>query len=721
MRIDTIVPPSAEVQDEARRRARRIADGLFPHQVEGVAFLLGRRRAILADDMGLGKTRQAIVALHEAEPEGPYLVVCPASVKRNWEREIRLALPDARVHVVGPDPVPAPGTVGWVVVNYDLLRRHIDALLAHAWTGVVFDEAHYVKNHDSQRSKLGRKLVERASDAVIYALTGTPLTNRPRDLFPLLQLVRHPMSRSFLSFAKRYCAAYRNDWGWVTDGASNLEELRTQLHGVMVRRTKDEVLDLPPKVRTWLEVDVPEGTARREMRAVLRRLIRNDAGAESEPRFGMDGRMALLAELTKARFRIAGAKTERTIEFVEGAVAQGEKVLVFSCFDEPVRRVLEHFGDAAVSITGATPSGKRQGIVDRFQGDDAVRVLVANIQAGGVGLNLTAARQVVFNDLDWVPASHWQAEDRAYRIGQTGTVNVTYMLARGTVDEFVARALSVKASLVDAVVEGKGEAAGGDLLRELESLVASISPRLADESAGDDPVERLLAEVTREYESRHPEATAGGAFGECAGAAGGGARGAGPGALRVAHDAVPRGERVAGGRVVRAGGGRAGRRLQLSRVRVPRELQPRAEAEGGAGEGRRGAGRVRRGGGREGGMSAEDVGPVPVGYRVRVEEPEPDAPGQRAGARPAAAPGAGDRRAPVRASLEADARAGGAVRVLRAARVRAVGGREADHGMVGDGAGGAAGALGGAGDSGRVTAPHARTSHRAMSSPYSAA
>ncbi len=508
MRIDTIVPPSAEVQDEARRRARRIADGLFPHQVEGVAFLLGRRRAILADDMGLGKTRQAIVALREAEPEGPYLVVCPASVKRNWEREIRLALPDARVHVVGPDPVPAPGTVGWVVANYDLLRRNIDALLAHAWAGLVFDEAHYVKNHDSQRSRLGRKLVERAGEAVIYALTGTPLTNRPRDLFPLLQLVRHPMSRSFLSFAKRYCAAYRNDWGWVTDGASNLEELRTQLHGVMVRRTKDEVLDLPPKVRTWLEVDVPEGTARREMRAVLRRLIRNDAGAESEPRFGMDGRMALLAELTKARFRIAGAKTERTIEFVEGAVAQGEKVLVFSCFDEPVRRVLEHFGDAAVSITGATPSGKRQGIVDRFQGDDAVRVLVANIQAGGVGLNLTAARQVVFNDLDWVPASHWQAEDRAYRIGQTGTVNVTYMLARGTVDEFVARALSVKASLVDAVVEGKGEAAGGDLLRELESLVASISPRLADESAGDDPVERLLAEVTREYESRHPEATA---------------------------------------------------------------------------------------------------------------------------------------------------------------------------------------------------------------------
>ena len=132
----------------------------------------------------------------------------------------------------------------------------------------------------------------------------------------------------------------------------------------------------------------------------------------------------------KARQQIARAKVGTTIEFVEGALAQGEKVIVFSAFDEPVKKIAAHFGDAAVTLTGKTPTARRQQLVDRFQNDPSVRVFVANLIAGGVGLNLTAARQVVFNDLDWVPANHWQAEDRAYRIGQTGTVNVTYFAAR---------------------------------------------------------------------------------------------------------------------------------------------------------------------------------------------------------------------------------------------------------------------------------------------------
>src|SRR5262245_40380861 len=153
-----IVPPSRDVQDEARRRADAIADGLFAHQIEGVAFLLGRRRAILADDMGLGKTRQSIVALTEAAPDGPYLVVCPASVKRNWQREIFAARPGSTVQIIGPGSMPRGDFHGWAIINYDILGKHIDALLQHRWAGIVFDEAHYLKNHNSQRSKLGRRL-----------------------------------------------------------------------------------------------------------------------------------------------------------------------------------------------------------------------------------------------------------------------------------------------------------------------------------------------------------------------------------------------------------------------------------------------------------------------------------------------------------------------------------------------------------------------------------
>src|SRR5262249_3804793 len=361
--------PSAEIRAEALGRAERLAAGLYAHQVDGLAFLLGRRRAILADDMGLGKTRQSIVALTEAAQTGPWLVVVPASVKRNWAREILIARPADAVHIVGPELPPKRTFNGWVVVNYDILAKHIDALEAFDWTGLVFDEAHYLKNHTSARSKLARKLVASAPDAVLHALPAPPLTNRPRDLFPLLQLVGHPMGRSFLSFAKRYCAAEHNGFGWVTDGASNLEELRVQLHGVMLRRTKDEVLDLPAKLRTWLSVPVPDGTGRKEMRRVLGTLLAgalerargvdgadgagDEAGEQASARdrvphgkrrrtVGQD-RVRLLADLTKARQQIARAKVGTTIEFVEGAVAQGEKVLVFSAFEEPVEKIAAHF------------------------------------------------------------------------------------------------------------------------------------------------------------------------------------------------------------------------------------------------------------------------------------------------------------------------------------------------------------------------------------------
>jgi SWI/SNF-related matrix-associated actin-dependent regulator 1 of chromatin subfamily A len=508
--VRTSVPPSADVRAEALADAQRLAEGLFPHQVDGVAFLLGRRRAILADDMGLGKTRQSIVALTHAAPVGPWLVVAPASVKQNWAREITVARPVDQAHIVGPQVPPQDGYTGWVVVNYDLLSRHIDALAALPWTGIVFDEAHYLKNHTSARSKLARRLVTESPDAVVHALTGTPLTNRPRDLFPLLQLAGHSMARSFLSFAKRYCQAYHNGFGWVTDGASNLDELRIQLHGVMLRRTKDEVLDLPPKLRSWVPVSVPAGTAGKETRRLLETLMTSALGRErgraegDRPRgaraLGQD-RTRLLADVTKVRVQIAKAKVPTTIEFVDGVVAQGEKVIVFSAFDEPVQRIAAHLGESAVVITGKTPTAKRQALVDRFQRDDDVRVLVANIVAGGVGLNLTAARQVVFNDLDWVPANHWQAEDRAYRIGQRGSVNVTYFAASGTIDEFVAHVLRVKSALIEAVVEGRGPVPeSGDLLADLESLVRALSPNIAsldDAESGEDPVDRLLREVTR--------------------------------------------------------------------------------------------------------------------------------------------------------------------------------------------------------------------------------
>jgi SWI/SNF-related matrix-associated actin-dependent regulator 1 of chromatin subfamily A len=500
--------------DTAFRKALALVDGLFPHQVEGVAFLLGRRRAILADDMGLGKTRQAVVSLRHRAPAGPYLVVCPASVKRNWAREIGLVAPEASTLVIeGSASVPV--TAEWVIVNYDILRAHADTLQRVPWAALVFDEAHYLKNHTSARSKLARDLTARASakaaqPLAVQLLTGTPLTSRPRDLFVLLQLIAHPLGRSFLAFAKRYCAAEKGDFGWKTGGASNIDELTVQLHGVMLRRSKDDVLALPPKLRTWLRVDVPAGTGSQAVKKVFALLAgKRDAGSGSaSPALDARKRGKLLAFLTEAREALALAKTSATIDFVRSAVEQGEKVIVFSCFADPIEKLARTFGAAAVVLTGKTPGAKRQELVDRFQHDQDVRVFLANIIAGGTGLNLTAATQVVFNDLDWVPTNHWQAEDRAYRIGQTRTVNVTYFVAGNTIDDFVHAVLETKAALVNAIVDGEALAAGlgGDVLDELQRALHSLSSGLTDSPDGipdDEVLIRLLKQASEDFRASH--------------------------------------------------------------------------------------------------------------------------------------------------------------------------------------------------------------------------
>ena len=479
-------------------RAQEIADGLYAHQVEGVAFLLGRRRSILADDMGLGKTRQSAIAMTVAAPTGPYLVICPASVKHNWARELRLALGDVTlVQVIGPAPVPKAGFPGWVIVNYDLLRRDVDALLRLQCNGLVFDEGHYIKNHRSQRSIFSRRLVaEGTPDPVVHVLTGTPLTNRPRDLFPLLQLVGHSLGQSFLAFAKRYCDGHKSDYGyWMTSGLSNAAELSVQLQGIMLRRTKDAVLDLPAKQRTWIEMDVDD-----EVRERLNQAVAHFLAEERTERGGRRG----IAMFSGARRRLAVAKVPQTLEYVRGAVEQGEKVILYSCFTHATRRFARALGDMAVTVTGEVPTSKRQALVDRFQNDDSVRVFIGQIHAAGVGINLTAARLVVFNDLDWVPANHWQAEDRAHRIGQGGMVNVTYMVARRTLEEFVRTVLDTKARLVDDVVEGRvlGAAMEADVVGELRRMVAEIGDALTTirTQGGDaEEVEELLRQASERY------------------------------------------------------------------------------------------------------------------------------------------------------------------------------------------------------------------------------
>ena len=451
---------------------------LYPHQADGVAFLISKKRAILGDDMGLGKTRQAVVALQAAVPEGVILVVCPASLKLNWKREILMVDPAARIEVLGYDKEPSVNP-RWVIVNYDLLSKQAERLHNIPWAGVILDEAHFIKNASARTTHCLKLLgVQDQAKApligpnYVFLLTGTPMTSRPRDLFNLLRCVGHPAARSFLSFAKRYCEAYRNDFGWVTTGASNLDELNLLMKEIMLRRKKDEVLDLPPKIRSWVPVDISAAPA--ALLAVENFLAwyqGTNPAAPNDTQF--------LARLTKVRVALHKAKHKAVAERIRDVVASGDKVVVFTAFNDGVARHAKTLGEAAVTITGSQSAEQRMEAVDRFQKDPIVRVAVCNIIAGGVGITLTAGTHVIFQDLDWVPANHAQAEDRCYRMGQTRKVTVEYFHAEGSLDSYIARLLETKIRLINAVEAD--DVPDASLLAELANNLRSLAPALIEE------------------------------------------------------------------------------------------------------------------------------------------------------------------------------------------------------------------------------------------------
>jgi SWI/SNF-related matrix-associated actin-dependent regulator of chromatin subfamily A-like protein 1 len=451
---------------------------LYPHQADGIAFLVSKKRAILADDMGLGKTRQAIVAMDAGCPQGVILVVCPASIKLNWKREILMVDETASVEVLGIDGVQTDAP-RWIIINYDILGKHAERLHAIDWSGIVLDEAHFIKNA-SQRTNHCLKLLGVQAKAgapligpdFVFLLTGTPMTNRPKDLFNLFRSVGHPAARSFLSFAKRYCDAYRNDYGWVTTGASNLDELNLLMKEVSIRRLKDEVLDLPPKVRSWVPVDVSNSKA--ALNAVEGFLSWYSGTDPSQP-----NDREFLARLTKVRTALHKAKFNAVHERIKDVIATGKKVIVFTCFTDGINRHKKKLGDLAVTITGSASSAKRMDAVDRFQTDDSVRVVLCNIIAGGVGITLTAGTHVIFQDLDWVPANHAQAEDRCYRMGQDQRVTVEYFHADRTLDTYIATLLERKMELI-AAVEAE-EVPDQSILAEIQDGLRQLAPALMEE------------------------------------------------------------------------------------------------------------------------------------------------------------------------------------------------------------------------------------------------
>jgi SWI/SNF-related matrix-associated actin-dependent regulator 1 of chromatin subfamily A len=419
------------------------------HQKEAVQKLVENKKFILADDMGLGKTTSTIIAALESGSK-KVLIICPATLKINWKREIE-NYSDKSVYIAEGKNFSTDAD--FVIINYDIIKNFHDTkkkgesqILDANFDLVVVDEAHYIKNATAQRTKLINDLVKKVDR--LWLLTGTPMTSRPIDYFNLLSLIESPVAKNWMAYAIRYCQGYQFNVGgrkvWNVMGASNLEELRDRTAGLTLRRLKENVLDLPDKIITPVYLRLKSKMYEEIMGEYYDWYDKNPEESKSLT--------VQFTKLTKIRQVIADEKVSQTIELAENIVEQGKKVIIFCNFTDSLNKICEHFGKAAVKINGSMSKPERQHSVDSFQENDKIKVLVGNIKAAGVGITLTAAEAVIMNDLSFLPSDHAQAEDRAYRYGQKNNVLVYYPIFENTIEGIIYDILNNKKQVIATVM-----------------------------------------------------------------------------------------------------------------------------------------------------------------------------------------------------------------------------------------------------------------------------
>ena len=468
------LPKSAIVQEE--KKLNRVIDYSpydvrppMEHQKVAIEKLLANNKFILADDMGLGKTTAAVIASMESGAK-KVLIVCPASLKINWDREIK-NYTDRKVLIV--EGRKWGSTFDYYIINYDILKNYhtteksedsddYKLLVNEKFDLAIVDEAHYVSNSTANRTRLLNDVLETIPR--VWLLTGTPMTSRPINYFNLLKIVDSPLTLNWQSYVRRYCKGYQFTVGnrkvWNTSGASNLDELRERTKSYVLRRMKTDILDLPEKIVTPVFVELSSKMYDEELEEFTR--ISNDNKDK-------ETLSVTLNRLMKIRQLIAYEKIPYTCEIIDKCLDQGKKVIVFTNFTMSLDMLHEKYKKNSVILNGSMSKEKKQESVDRFQNEDKVKIFISNIIAGGVGITLTAGEVVVMNDLSFVPAHHSQAEDRAYRYGQQNSVLVYYPVFENTVEKIIYNILQKKKNVIDQVM-GDGEYSESfskDLLKSL--------------------------------------------------------------------------------------------------------------------------------------------------------------------------------------------------------------------------------------------------------------
>jgi SWI/SNF-related matrix-associated actin-dependent regulator 1 of chromatin subfamily A len=423
-----------------------------PYQLEAEAFCREKKRVILADDMGVGKTLPAIRAA-----AGRTIVLCPATTKQNWRREILRERPGAHVLTLArraPDKLAAglclelPPKADFIILNYEIADAWQDSLIAWRPDTVIADEAHICRNRRTTRFQATLKIIWAADRR--YLLTGTPIVNKPLDMVALVNFLGK-LNNTFggwQAFVERYCDGHHNAYGWVLDGASNLNELHEKLYAgkIMLRRMKHEVLTLPQKTRSVrrLTIDPADLTEYVKCEAELA------ADIMKHPLLLKDTSFQCLSKIRQA---VGLCKIKPAIARIEENLNSwpDEKLLVFA-HHKAVREAIAKAFPYAVVLNVETKDRDAQ--VNLFQASPKHRLFITSPRIGGLGITLTAASRVLFVEFDFSSPVMLQAEDRAHRLGQTRHVSIEYLYANATVDGFMLTLINRKQKIFDQACDG---------------------------------------------------------------------------------------------------------------------------------------------------------------------------------------------------------------------------------------------------------------------------
>ena len=468
------LPKAAVIQPEKKLNreidySKYVSRPPMDHQKVAIEKLLANNKYILADDMGLGKTTSAVIASLESGAR-KILIVCPASLKINWEREIK-NYSDRKILIV--EGRKWGHTFDFYIINYDIIKNYhttdksedsddYKLLVNTNFDLAIVDEAHYISNTTANRTRLLNDVLDTIPK--VWLLTGTPMTSRPINYFNLLKIVDSPLTLNWQTYVRRYCKGFQFRVGnrkvWNTSGASNLDELRELTKNVVLRRMKTDILDLPEKIVTPVFLELSSKMYDEELEEFVR--ISKEKKEE-------DTISITLNRLMKVRQLISYEKIPYTCELIDKCIEQGKKVIVLTNFTMTVDMLHEKYKKTSVVLDGRMSKDRRQESVDRFQNEDKIKVFIGNIKAAGVGITLTAAEVVIMNDLSFVPADHSQGEDRAYRYGQKNSVLVYYPVFENTIEKVIYYILQKKKGIIDQVM-GDGEFSesfGQDLIKHL--------------------------------------------------------------------------------------------------------------------------------------------------------------------------------------------------------------------------------------------------------------